>query len=136
MIKTITPYAVVALISFAAATFVTRTYYPNIKTVEVEKIVEKEVVKRDVVTVTKYLKDGKVVKETTKKDNSTIKKDKESDTTKIAEVRAAVSQWHIGVSSATLNMSNGPYALNVQRRLFGNIFLGGQVDTDNKYMIS
>ena len=132
MNKSIFGAAIVA--SFIAGAVLTYQFYPQTKTVE--KVVEKEVVKRDVVTVTKYLdKDGKVKKETTKKDNSTIVKDRERNTTTVVTA-AAKPQWHVSVSSGTPGLQGATYDLNLQRRILGNVFLGGSVNTNNQYMLT
>ena len=132
---------VVLILVFAAGFYTAKKLSPTIKTETVEKVVEKEVVKKDVQVITKYYdKDGKIKKEVVKDDKSVVSKDKKSDKKESTVVKLPDNkpQWHVSLSSDRIPKSfdDGTLKLRVERRILGPLFLGGGVSNKNDYHFS
>jgi len=93
---------------------------------EITKIeqVEKEVIKKDVVTVTKEVTrpDGTKETVTTTTDNSVEQKDKQFEST---VSKPTEKQWLIGLGVNPIKYTE-TYSVRVDRRVLGPLFLGGQ----------
>ncbi len=94
---------------------------------EKTEVVNKDTIKKDVVTVTKEIVKPDGTKETTTvtTDTSTEKKSEKDITTS-----AAKSQWLVAVGvNRTIDTPDLIYNLHVQRRILGPLFVGANVDT-------
>lgn len=125
--------ALAVVIAAALGGWATRKFYPDIQTKT--EFVEKEVVKKDIVTVVKEIirPDGtkETVTETT--DKSVEKKD-----TKDTKVVAAPKKpdWLVGAavfSPKFSDFSKPDYGIQVSRRVLGPAFLGGSYKTDGSF---
>lgn len=93
----------------------------------------KEIVRNNVVTVTKYIKTpgGTVTRETTVTDHSV----KQKDSLHVTVYKP--SDWNISLSlSADSFTKPDIYGINIQRRILGPIFVGAQGNTKNQYGLS
>lgn len=102
---------------------------PETKTVQVE--VEKEVIKKDIVTVVKEVirPDGTKEIITTSTDKSTEKKDTMSSLTQTT----AKKDWLVGATSSVLPDNLQPvYGILAQRRVLGPAFLGLGLNTNKQ----
>lgn len=124
---------IIATVLLATATVVIVRYYlPRIETKM--EVVEKEVIKKDIVTVTKEVVKADGTKETvtTTTDNSTEKKSSKDTTISVAH-----SQWLVSLgTSRTLSDSSLSYSLQAQRRILGPMFVGGTIDTKGTFGIN
>lgn len=125
--------AIAIVITAALSAVVTRYYFPKLQMQTVE--VEKEVVKNNVVTVTKIVKekDGTETTEITTVDKST----KKSEDSKVVSI-AASKDWMISASAQT-DFKEGlkpVYGLQVQRRILGPFYLGATANTDKAIGVS
>ena len=105
---------------------VVRNYLPTVRTEQ--QTVEREFIKRDVVTVTKYEQrpDGSSTTTTVTTDKS-----KESATKSQTVSAAPLPQWMIGATVQQYNAATAPtYGLTVQRRMLGPVWLGVAADTN------
>jgi hypothetical protein len=99
-----------------------KSQFPRTET----KVVEKEVVKRDVVTVTKEVvrPDGTKETVTTSTDKSQSVADKSSS------IKTEASQWHVSAAIKRESLvSQDIYALTIERRVLGPVHVGVTVDT-------
>jgi len=112
--------------------YICRTYTPRIE--EKQTVVEKEVVRKDIVTV---------VKEITRPDGSkeieTVTTDKSQETSNKKETKQSstvkVSDWRVGVTTYVLSpKTEAKYNLQLDRRLLGN--LGVRVGLDDKLNVN
>ena len=105
---------------------------PTVKTKEVE--VEKQVVVKDVITVTKIITrpDGSKEEVITTTDKS--KENKQSTNTKTV----AKSDWHASISANTpdIGLNNVRYTIQVERRILGDLFIGGNLSSDKSAGLS
>lgn len=122
---------IAALISFGIGAKVASKVTTETKVVEVEK----EVIKRDVVTQIKVITrpDGTKEESTTITDKTT--EDKSSS--KQSESKTAPN-WHVsaGTKASVNNLNELSYTLNVDRRILGNLFVGASVSTDKQVGLS
>lgn len=105
--------------------YVTKTYFPT-KQVE-EKIVN--VVKKDIVTVTKTIikKDGTSETVTVTEDKSTEK------ATKSVSKTDKIESFKLGLSASVQSYGDTPtYGILAEKRIFGPIWLGLQLDTSKQ----
>lgn len=103
----------------AAIAYGTGRYASPVKTVEVEKIVEKE--KKETSRTTRTIKrpDGTVVQEEIVKDKTS--KEQKKDTTKIVDNKKP--DWFIGVGYGVYKTA---YSIEANRRILGPVFIGIQ----------
>src|SRR4051812_40752593 len=107
------------LLGFGTGFFVSQRFYGITKT----ETVEKEVVKRDVVTVVKEVQrpDGTKETTTTSTDHSTEKR----DATLISVLAPKPPDWHASLGAATSFKGLEPiYSLQLERRILGPFSLG------------
>lgn len=111
---------------------------PEVKTKIQEVVKEVEVVKKDVITVVKEVirPDGTVEKETRTEDKSSstssVQKDKKES--KTVEIRSKYNlDFGVGYN---LEDYKQIYMLNVQKRVIGNVFIGGFYQTNKTVGLS
>ncbi len=123
-------YIIVATIAFITGAVGVKFLFPTIKEKTVE--VEKEVVRKDIVTEIREVikKDGTKEIVTVIVDKS--KEQKESSKTQII----SKDEWHISVAALTPNTKDIFYQVQVERRIIGDIHLGVLANTNNQYGIS
>jgi 3-polyprenyl-4-hydroxybenzoate decarboxylase len=98
--------------------------FPKIKEQTVE--VEKEVIRKDIVTVIKETVRPDGSKETTTTTTDKSKENKESKSSHIV----AKSDWHLSIKgSKTLTDSEIIYGVTAERRILGDLFVGAEVTT-------
>lgn len=110
------------LIALTAGVYVGKTYFPAVKTVETER----EVVRKDVVTVTREVvrPDGTRSTETT----TTDKSKEQRDATKVVIVDKP--NWHASASiSRESLLGTNVYAITLERRIFGPFSAGITANT-------
>jgi len=115
-------FAISVLAALVLGLWLGKSQFPRTET----KVVEKEVVKRDVVTVTK-----EVVRPDGTKETITTSTDKsQSVADKASSVATAVPQWHVSAALKRESLT-GPdiYALTIERRMLGPVHAGITVDT-------
>lgn len=120
---------ILCVISAALAAGLTKFYFPNVKTVEVEK----QVTHKDVETVTHEVKrpDGTVDTVITTTDHSSVIL---TDTKKEYNV---VPNWQISAFAlANIKLESSDYGLQAQRRILGPIFVGGMVTSRGNIGVS
>jgi hypothetical protein len=113
----------ISVVILGLGIYIGRVAFPRVETKEVEK----EVIKRDVVTVTK-----EVIKPDGTKETITTSTDKsQSVADKSISIAKAAPQWHFsgGVSRASL-VSENVYSLTVERRILGPVYLGITANTE------
>lgn len=125
--------AIVVVITAVLSAVITKYYFPKLQMQTVE--VEKEVIKNNIVTVTKVVKDkdGNETTETTVVDKSTTK----NTDSKVVSI-AASKDWMISASAQT-DFKEGlkpVYGLQVQRRILGPFYLGATANTDRAIGVS
>jgi hypothetical protein len=125
--------AILVLITAVLSAVITKYYFPKLQMQTVE--VEKEVIKNNIVTVTKIVKDkdGNETSETTTVDRSTTK----NTDSKVVSI-AASKDWMISASAQT-DFKEGlkpVYGVQVQRRILGPFYVGGTVNTDRAVGVS
>ena len=127
--KSILITAVVALILGAAAG---SQLFPTVKTKEVE--VEKQVVVKDIVTVTKVITKADGTSETTTTTTDKTKENKQSTNTKVT----VAPDWHVSVSARSdiWPIQVDKYTIQVERRILGSAFLGVNASTDKTVGVS
>lgn len=130
--------ALAVVIVFGTGFYTAKRFSPSIKTETIEKVVEKEVIKKDIQVVTRIIKDGKVIEETTTTDKSTLITDKKTDKKDITIIAAPkLADWHISIATNKLvTNSEALYQLQIERRILGNIFVGGNINTKNTHMLT
>ena len=106
--------------------------FPRIKTETVET--EKEVVRKDVVTVVKEVIRPDGTKETT---STTTDKTKENKSATVTS-KTLASNYHISISATTndIKLQEIVYGVQVQKRIAGPLFLGLTVNTQKQAGIS
>ena len=115
---------------------VTRYYFPKVQTQVQTVEVTKEVVKNNIVTVTKIVKekDGSETTTTTTTDNSVTQT---SDSKSKSKTIAASKDWVISGSVQTKFEGLQPiYGVQVQRRILGPFYLGAMTNTDRAAGVS
>lgn len=94
------------------------------------KEIEKEVIVKDVVTVTKIITkpDG------TKEEVITVTDKTKENSSKVSTQKVMATQWHASVSAKTDNIKfeKITYGVSIERRIIGDIFLGVNADTSGK----
>lgn len=106
---------------------------PETKTVQVE--VEKEVVKKDVVTIVKEIVRPDGTKETTT--TSTDKSTEKRDSTSSLVQTTAKKDWLLGVTASVLPDDLKPvYGILAQRRVLGPAFLGLGLNTNKQAILN
>lgn len=120
--------AITAVVSAA----VTRYYFPKLQMQTVE--VEKEVVKNNVVTVIKTVKEKDGTEETT---TTIVDKTEKKQTDSKTVTVAAKNDWVISASVGTKFDDLKPiYGAQVQRRILGPFYLGAMANTDKTIGLS
>lgn len=112
--------AIMCLASAVVSAACTQYFFPQIKTVEVQK----EVIRNDIQTVTHTVKepDGTTDITTTTTDHSQVTL---TDTKKEFNI---VPNWHVSAfADANIKLESPEYGLNVQRRILGPIFIGASL---------
>lgn len=106
--------------------------FPQTKIETVEK--EKEVVRKDIVTVVKEVIRPDGTKETTS--TTTDKSRENKDSTLVSKIKQ--SSYLISVSAATSDtkLQDIEYGLQVQKRIFGPLFLGATINTKKSVGLS
>lgn len=114
------------LVVAALAVTATKRFYPTIDTkVTVQ---EKEVIRKDVQTVIKEVVKPDGTKETV---TTIVDKSKESSVKKSEEIVMKKNDWFVAAGAeARLNDLNNPvYKIEANRRILGDIYVGGTVNT-------
>lgn len=114
------------LVVAALAVAATKKFYPTIDTkVTVQ---EKEVIRKDVQTVIKEIVKPDGSKETV---TTIVDKSKESSVKKSEEIVMKKNDWFVAAGAeARLNDLNNPvYKIEANRRILGDIYVGGTVNT-------
>ncbi len=114
------------LVVAALAVTATKRFYPTIDTkVTVQ---EKEVVRKDVQTFIKEVVRPDGTKETV---TTIVDKSKESSTKKLEQIVSKKNDWFVAAGAeARLNDLNNPvYKIEANRRILGDIYVGGTVNT-------
>lgn len=110
----------------------TRYYFPKVSMQTVE--VEKEVVKNNIVTITKTIKGTDGTEETT---TTTTDKSTSNSTASKSVTITASKDWMISASAGTKFEGLQPiYGLQVQRRILGPIYVGAMASTDKMIGLS
>jgi len=119
--------AIILLLGVLAVGLGLGYYFAPEKVKEVEKIVVKE--HRDVVTVVKERPDG--TKETVITDRTTV----DTDKTKEREVTRDKKDWILtaGAINDELAFTNPKYFGLVQKRILGEIYVGGMLTTSGEF---
>ena len=104
--------------------------FPTIKERTVE--IEKESTQKDVQTIVKEIikADGSKEIITTIVDKS--KENKES----VKTVTISKSDWHASIAALTPNVKDIYYQVHVERRVLGDIYVGGLINTNKQFGIS
>ena len=97
----------------------------KVETVEVEK----EVVRKDIVTVVKEVVRPDGTKETTS--TTTDKSKEQKSTASTTKVQAAKYHASLSASPSDISLSNIRYTLSLEKRILGDIFAGASVSRDN-----
>lgn len=121
-------YTVAIVVALGLGVYIGKSQFAKTETVEVER----EVVRKDIVTVVKEVvrKDGTRETETITTDKSKEKRDSSSTVTAITAVKP---DWHISVSASTARVSeiSSPvYGLQIERRILGPFSAGLRVQSD------
>lgn len=114
--------AIALFIGIIAGGILTKHFFPNVETKEVEK----EVIKKDIVTITKEVirPDGTKEVVTTTTDKSTEKKDK-------TIVQYDKKEYHISASVSRQSLtSKDVYGIQVEKKVFGDMTVGARIDTE------
>lgn len=117
--------AITALIALLLGAGIGSQLFPKIKTETVET--EKEVIKRDVVTVVKEVVRADGTKEiiTTTTDKTKEKK----DSTVTSKVLASNYHASISVITDNIQLTDLKYQLQVEKRIIGDVFLGAVINS-------
>ncbi len=121
-------YTIIVAIASGA---MTKYLWPNIETQI--KIEEKEVIKKDIRTIIRERTnpDGSTEKETEIIDHSKEKRDKEFEQTITRK-----KDWYIAAGTSVNQKDLTPvYNLQVNRRILGPFYLGGQVNTKREVSV-
>lgn len=122
-----------ALLIVGLAAYLYGRYMTPAKIETRTEIQEREVVKRDIVTVIREIINPDGTKEivTTITDNTKETK-KSSSKTVQTDIKLA-KDWAVGISAKTnIPYSNIEYSLSVDRRVFCNFFITGSISTDKQ----
>lgn len=125
------PKICVALVVLALGLgiYVGKSQYSKTETVEVEK----EVIKRDVVTVVKEVVRPDGTKET---ETTTIDKSKEKKDTLTSVATGTIKpDWHISISASAASVaeiSSPAYGFQIERRILGPFSAGLRIQTDKQ----
>lgn len=123
-------YLIVAGISLLLGFGIATQFFPTVK----EKVVEvqTEVIRKDIQTVVKVVTrpDGTKEEVTTIVDRS--KQSKESSMVKTI----AKATWHVSASANKGLDSDLAYSLQAEKRILGDIFLGGNISTNKTIGVS
>lgn len=112
---------------------VTKYYFPRIETQTVETT--KEIVKTDIVTVTKIIENKDGSKETTTTTTDHTSKNETSSSSKT--VAATNKDWMVSVSGDIKTTTRDQYyELQVQRRILGPFYLGAKASTNQTVGVS
>ena len=122
-------YTAAIVVALALGIYIGKSQFSKTETVEVER----EVIKRDVVTVVREvtMPDGTRSVETVTTDRSKERKDVTNVTTKAT----ASPDWHVSVSASAARVSeiSSPvYGVQLERRILGPFSLGARVQTDKQ----
>jgi hypothetical protein len=106
--------------------------FPTVKTKEVE--VEKQVIVKDIITVTKVVTKPDGTTESTTTTTDKTKENKSATNTKTV----AAPNWHasIAVNTDNIALNNLVYTVQVERRVLGDLFIGANVSTDKTVGLS
>lgn len=121
-------YIATAVIALAVGLYSGSRLFSTAKIEQVE--VEKEVVRKDIVTVVKEVIKPDGTKETTSTTTDKSKEKKSATTT----LKVAQNQWHtsLTVSTANIQLTDLSYRLTVERRILGYLFLGVSLDSNKQ----
>ncbi len=131
--KVVITVIAVAVVAFSLGRFASPK---SVETKEVEKIVYVESKKKEreqsVTEKETRLPDGTVIKEKTKETKVRSESEKEVQSLKVSESKTTNRpSWRIGFGYEvpSEDLHEVYYSLTIERRLFGEIYLGGMVDT-------
>lgn len=126
-------YLITAILALAIGFGLGSYLMPRIETQTVET--EKEVIRRDVVTEIREIvrPDGSRETVSTIVDKSKEQKDSKSVITTIAQ-----SNWHVSLNGSvkSLKLEQPIYTLQIERRVLGDIYIGGSVSSEKAVGLS
>jgi hypothetical protein len=132
MIRKLGIYAIVAVVFLGIGAYLNHRLNPRIETKTIET--EREVIKRDVVTVIKEVVRPDGTKETTTETVDHTRERKESRAEATVIVNITPPKWHLSALAAV--PISGPYApvygLQIEKRLAGPLFVGINAKTNRE----